>query len=701
MLDTIAEPFMTTDHLKKKAADTTGILSLSFDICRRITMKKQTYLSRVILIVFVCCFTCFSCNQSVSTEDNLPINHYYAQTTFYTFPDVLTLNVNPNVYSATKEDGNIYFYGSDSKEMLNFASGIESYPDKTLVPFVEAFYESTPIRFIGLAEQPITLENDKAYDYYLISYDTNNSKSTIYLSTEFSAMSQCFYKDNLFVAIYMDKVDIFKVDFANSSQELLSSYSYAGCNLNTCISDQSVVLTYEDDSTTYIIEYNTVENTYKTGTLSYTNISSISCAPTTSNSIYCIMTQNLLIGINSDFSAVEQFLDIKNFSVLQNILNGEKIFNVLFDGTSIYITTSGNYIYIFDELTGEALQAHKDIPKSGQTLSVLMHKNDGYITNMSSMYPYADVSIEIYEAPHAEFANYLSTSLLSGSADWDIISITSPYLPLHNYIDEGHIYSLDDYISSLSSDEWYTDIFDFCKYNSHNYIFPVGITLDVLIRNDGTETSASCNFDTFIFDCTRMIENNEIPITNNKFSTKISVPLKPLVAALENNWNGDVDLLLTDVFSVNQKLNNELFYGTTGNYTYMLSAGPYELNQAGSSVMTTPVYDYLDMNIGGSAVVQLGFAVLENSQAKNYAQDYLAFLSKYLTSSISPYKNAFTYDYPSTIEALLSSTSGTQLYTSELASQIIEINNRYLNGNLTLDEAVQSAKDKIWIALGE
>ena len=117
--------------------------------------------------------------------------------------------------------------------------------------------------------------------------------------------------------------------------------------------------------------------------------------------------------------------------------------------------------------------------------------------------------------------------------------------------------------------------------------------------------------------------------------------------------------------------------------------------------MTTPVYDFSDINIGGSAVVQLGFAVLENSQAKNYAQDYLAFLSKYLTSSISPYKNAFTYDHPSTIEGLLSSTSGTQLYTSELASQIIEINNRYLNGNLTLDEAVQSAKDKIWIALGE
>ena len=320
---------------------------------------------------------------------------------------------------------------------------------------------------------------------------------------------------------------------------------------------------------------------------------------------------------------------------------------------------------------------------------------------MSSMYPYADVSIEIYETPHSEFANYLSTSLLSGTADWDIISITSPYLPLHNYIDEGYICSLDDYISTLSSDEWYTDIFDFCKYNSHNYIFPVGITLDVLIRNDGTETSTSCNFDTFISDCERSIENNETPITNNKFSSKISVPLKPLVAALENNWNGDVDLLLTDVFSVNQKLNNEHFYGATGNYTYMLSAGPYELNQAGASVMTTPVYDFSDINIGGSAVVQLGFAVLENSQAKNYAQDYLAFLSKYLTSSISPYKNAFTYDHPSTIEGLLSSTSGTQLYTSELASQIIEINNRYLNGNLTLDEAVQSAKDKIWIALGE
>ena len=656
-------------------------------------MKKQIYISGFLLIVFVCCFTCFSCNQSVSTEDTLPINHYYAQTTFYTIPDVLTLNVNPSVYSGTKEDGNIYFYGSDSKEMINFASGIESYPDKTPVPFVEAFYENTPIRFIGLAEQPITLENDKAYDYYLISYDTNNSKSTIYLSTEFSAMSHCFYKNNLFVAIYMDKVDIFKVDFTNSSQELLSSYSYAGYNLNTCIADQSVLLTYADDSTTYIIEYNTAENTYKTGTLSYTNISSISCAPTNSNSTYCIMTQNLLIGLNSDFSAVEQFLDIKAFSILQNILNGEK--------TSIYITTSGNYIYIFDELSGEALQAHNNVTTSEQTLSILMHKTDGYITNMSSMYPYADVSIEIYETPHSEFANYLSTSLLSGTADWDIISITSPYLPLHNYIDEGYICSLDDYISTLSSDEWYTDIFDFCKYNSHNYIFPVGITLDVLIRNDGTETSTSCNFDTFISDCERSIENNETPITNNKFSSKISVPLKPLVAALENNWNGDVDLLLTDVFSVNQKLNNEHFYGATGNYTYMLSAGPYELNQAGASVMTTPVYDFSDINIGGSAVVQLGFAVLENSQAKNYAQDYLAFLSKYLTSSISPYKNAFTYDHPSTIEGLLSSTSGTQLYTSELASQIIEINNRYLNGNLTLDEAVQSAKDKIWIALGE
>lgn len=664
-------------------------------------MIKQTHLSKLILIMLVCCFTCFSCSQSVSTEDTLPINHYYAQTTFYNFPDVLTLNVNPNVYSGTKEDGNIYFYGSDSKEMLNFASGIESYPDKTPVPFVTAFYENSPIRFIGLAEQLITLENDKAYDYYLISYDTNNSKSTIYLSTEFSSMSQCLYKNNLFVAIYMDKVDIFKVDFINSSHELLSSYSYAGYNLSSCIFDQSVVLTYEDDSTTYIIEYNTAENTYKTGTLSYANISSISCAPTTSNSTYCIMTQNLLIGLNSDFSAVEQFLDIKTFSVLQNILNGEKISDVIFDGTSIYIVTSGNYVYIYEELTGEALQQYKTETSDKQTLTVLMHKNDGYVNNMSSMYPYADVSIEIYEAPRAEFANYISTSLLSGSTDWDIISITSPYLPVHNYIDEGYLYSLDDYISTLSSDEWYTDIFDFCKYNSHNYIFPVGITLDVLIKNDGTEISASCNFDTFISDCTKIIENNEIPITNNKFSTKITVPLKPLVAALENNWNGNIDLLLTDVFSVNQKLNNDLFYGATGNYTYMLSAGPYELNQAGSSVMTTPVYDYLDINIGGSAVVQLGFAVLESCQAKNYAQDYLAFLSKYLTSSISPYKNAFTYDYPSTIEVLLSSTSGTQLYTSELASQIIEINNRYLNGNLTLDEAVQSAKDKIWIALGE
>ncbi len=65
-------------------------------------------------------------------------------------------------------------------------------------------------------------------------------------------------------------------------------------------------------------------------------------------------------------------------------------------------------------------------------------------------------------------------------------------------------------------------------------------------------------------------------------------------------------------------------------------------------------------------------------------------MSKNMTTSVSLYKNAFVYENPAVIEQLLSSVSGAQLYTDELASQMIEINSRYLDGSLTLDEAYEA-----------
>ena len=270
-------------------------------------MKKQLPHSKCLIFVLVlaCCFACFSCNQTASEKQQLPVNHYYAQATLLTFPDVRTLYTTPSVFAAAMEDGKMHFFGSDSQEMFSFESGIESYPEKTIIPFIAAFYEESPVRFIGLAEQLFTMEADPAYDYFLIAYDANNAKSTISLSTEFVPMRKCFYKDNIVVAVYADRADLYKVDFTNSAKELLSSYSYTGNNLNVCISEQCVLLTHEADGVTAVAEYNISENTYKTGEIPYADLSAVACAPAGFDSRYCIMTQNLLIGLDSDFSPVE------------------------------------------------------------------------------------------------------------------------------------------------------------------------------------------------------------------------------------------------------------------------------------------------------------------------------------------------------------------------------------------------------------
>ncbi len=650
--------------------------------------------------LIMCCLTCFSCKQPTD-ESSLPVNHYYVQSTYLNFPDTITLVPSPDVYSATGFDGKIHFYSHLAKEMLSFNSGIESYPDKNIIPFVKAFYESNPIRFIGLAEQLIIMGEDKAYDYFLISYDSNNFKSTVRLTTEVDAMIDCIFENDVFIAVYKNKVDIYKIDFEKSEKNLVNTLNYSGDNIHVCLSPDCVFLTHDTEEKTALTEYRISDNTYKTGELPYAGISAVACAPDASASSYCLVNQNALVGIDADLQPSEQFLDIKTF--IQNILNGEKITGIYSIDSSFYITTSGNNVFVFDELTGDALESHMQSVESQDdvTLKIFLAHDDGYINNMSAMYPYADVNIEVYEAPHTEFSNYVSTSLLSGSVDWDIITVTSPYMPVHNYIEEGYLFSLDKYIDTLPSDEWFNQIFDMCEYKAKHYVFPVGITLDVLVRNDGTEISPNVNIEDFIDECSSLHETKKIPLSKNRFNVNPSVPIKTLTANIENGWKGDIEKLVADVFSINKAISNEDFYGSNGVYTYILSAGPAELNQAGVSVMTSPGYHKFDMDIGGTAVVQYGFSILENSENKEYALDYMAFLAKYVTSSVSPYKKAYVYDNPETIERLLDSTSNTQLFSSELSSQLIDINDKYVSGALTMDEAVSSAKDKIWFAMGE
>lgn len=325
------------------------------------------------------------------------------------------------------------------------------------------------------------------------------------------------------------------------------------------------------------------------------------------------------------------------------------------------------------------------------TIYVLTSNNEDYLCYISEKYDKAKVEIEVEAYSQESIDRYIASSIISGSSEWDLFSVTHLLTPIDYYISKGVIYPLDDYILKMDDNEWYLQIFDFCRYKDKLYIYPVGITIDVLIGNKDCVNEQFRLVESFLEECNEYIRNSITPIKKNRFNLPISIPISPIVEYIQNRIDLDNRIILKEMFEINKKMSNEVMYGNEGVYEYVLSAGVKEIDEAGEAIMVTPGIELQDKTIKGSSTIQEGFSVFDSCDDKDKAFDYLIFLSKNEQFNISAYKYAHQYINKTVVDNLLDSISCTQFTACSETKEIAIINNMYIEGKITLKEALDLA----------
>ena len=325
------------------------------------------------------------------------------------------------------------------------------------------------------------------------------------------------------------------------------------------------------------------------------------------------------------------------------------------------------------------------------TIYVLTSNNEDYLCYISEKYDKAKVEIEVEAYSQESIDRYIASSIISGSSEWDLFSVTHLLTPIDYYISKGVIYPLDDYILKMDDNEWYLQIFDFCRYKDKLYIYPVGITIDVLIGNKDCVNEQFRLVESFLEECNEYIHNSITPIKKNRFNLPISIPISPIVEYIQNKKDLDNRIILKEMFEINKKMSNEVMYGNEGVYEYVLSAGVKEIDEAGEAIMVTPGIELQDKTIKGSSTIQEGFSVFDSCDDKDKAFDYLIFLSKNEQFNISAYKYAHQYINKTVVDNLLDSISCTQFTACSETKEIAIINNMYIEGKITLKEALDLA----------